>query len=88
MQSELIRQATSPATGMHDAEVARLSAKFSYADRTQELGISKLHAWLHANGETVTEGVLRAVHTEWLREGLATESNRIDSQIPTDSDAK
>lgn len=59
----------STVTGLYTVDIARLSAKFPYATRTEELGLSRLRTWLAMQGEVLPEGLLKAVQKAWLRDG-------------------
>lgn len=48
------------------AEVERLCDRFPFEVRTADLGLTRLAAWLAANGETPSPDVLRLVRERWI----------------------
>jgi len=64
---------------LYTGEIVRLSALFPFEDRPTEeygYGLTRLRAWLSDRGERHSEGFVKALQKEWLRDGMRMESKK------------
>lgn len=53
--------------------IKEVSEKFPFAERTTELGLTRLTAWLKERGVEAGESYIKALRIEWLKELMRSE---------------